>query len=248
MTLSREEIQARIKAVAHWYHRIEVAPGVITPGVNDSPGVLRLLDLPTDCSGLRVLDIGARDGYFSFECERRGAEVVAIDHCPPDATGFLVAKELVGSKIELIQENLYNLTPEKYGRFDIVLFLGVLYHLRDPLMALDIIRRLTTKRLFLESFVIDEALHLGSGGFAPLKDIAPALVRVPIMQFFPRDTLQKDHTNYWGPNMACIEQMLEESNFSVVRSVPNGQRAIFDCVVKNDPVLEHFTRIARSTC
>ena len=75
--LSDEQVRERIAAVPHWYHQIEVRPGIVTPGINDSAGTLAQLDLPQDCTGLRALDIGARDGFFSFELERRGAQVVA---------------------------------------------------------------------------------------------------------------------------------------------------------------------------
>ena len=64
-----------IAAYPRWYHRIEVRPGVITPGINDSPLQLQMMQLPADCSGMRVLDIGTRDGFFSFELERRGADL-----------------------------------------------------------------------------------------------------------------------------------------------------------------------------
>src|SRR6201996_4023048 len=146
-----EDAQEALRLIAahpHWYHQIEVAPGVVTPGVNDSQMILDTLRLPDDLSGLRVLDIGARDGFFSFECERRGAaEVVAIDYLPPEETGFPIAKKLVGSDVELRQANVYDLTPEEFGTFDLVLFLGVLYHLRDPMLALDRIADVSTGRV-----------------------------------------------------------------------------------------------------
>ena len=66
-------VREKIDSVPHWYHRFEFSPGVTTPGVNNSSAALAALELPDDLSGLRVLDIGARDGFFSFECERRGA-------------------------------------------------------------------------------------------------------------------------------------------------------------------------------
>src|SRR3954469_21042627 len=87
------EIRARIDTVPHWYHQIEIRPGVVTPGINDSSETLQLLSLPDDATGTRVLDIGVRDGYFSFELERRGAEVLAIDYLEPSETGFPIAKE-----------------------------------------------------------------------------------------------------------------------------------------------------------
>ena len=75
-----QQIVDLIRNVEFWYHQIELAPGIVTPGVNDSPAVLRNLEalgLPDDCSGLRVLDIGCRDGFFSFAMEARGANVTS---------------------------------------------------------------------------------------------------------------------------------------------------------------------------
>jgi len=119
-------IRARIATVPVWYHQIDLGGGIITPGFNRSAEVLEWMDIPADCRGLRVLDVGARDGFFAFEFERRGAEVVAVDYLPRNETGFDVAAELLGSRVSYIEDNVYYLTPERYGTFDIVLFLGLL--------------------------------------------------------------------------------------------------------------------------
>ena len=127
----------------HWYHRIELAPGIVTPGSSDSPSGLKVLDslgLPADCTGLRILDIGCRDGYYAFEMEKRGAEVVGIDHVAPTRTGFHIASTILDSRVTYLVENVYDLSPHKHGHFDVVLFLGVLYHLRNPMLALDQVR------------------------------------------------------------------------------------------------------------
>ena len=229
--MDRNEIRKLIDTVPQWYHRIELAPGLVTPGVNDSPTGLTLLNLPTDLSGQRVLDVGARDGFYSFECERRGAEVVAIDYVPPDRTGFQVAREVLQSRVELRHANLYSVTPEKYGHFDLVLCLGVLYHLRDPMLGLDTLRAVARGRLMLESLVIPDPL--------------PEMEGVPLMQFYPRNSKDKDFSNYWGPTMKCLELMLEEAGFSVRRKVSNGDRGVFDCVVKEDEWLQYMGKISR---
>ena len=112
----------------HQRHRRHGAPA--------GPG----LDLPASLEGLTVLDIGAWDGFFSFECERRGASrVVAADyyswHGPGWGTkaGFQLAREALGSRVEDVDIDVMDLSPERVGTFDVVLFLGVLYHLRHPL-------------------------------------------------------------------------------------------------------------------
>src|SRR5688572_20791798 len=109
-------IHALIALHTHWYHQIEVAPGIITPGVNNSARVLAHLEtlgLPQQATGLRVLDIGCRDGFFSFELEKRGAEVLGVDYQSPTQTGFAIASELLQSRVPYLIENVYALSPEK---------------------------------------------------------------------------------------------------------------------------------------
>ena len=181
-----------------------------------------------------MLDIGARDGFFSFECEKRGAaEVVPVDYVNVERTGFLVAKQILGSTLDLIHENIYNLGPEKYGHFDIVLMLGLLYHLPDPMLALDIVFNLLKPqgRLLLETIVIDDELP---------KEIA----KQPFMLFYPKDTKNADRTNYWGMTEGCISAMLEENNFAVVAKSRDGERGVFTAVRQGE-VPDYYSRISR---
>jgi tRNA (mo5U34)-methyltransferase len=246
MSLSHAEIKEKINSVANWYHRIEIKPGIVTPGINDSPAMLRALQIPQDCSGLRVLDLGTRDGFFAFEFEKRGAaEVVALDYFPKEKTGFAVAAELLGSKVTYVQANIYEVTPEKYGLFDVVLFLGLIYHLPDPLGALDIARAVCKDELYLETHIIDNAFLVPHKGFVPLASISEKLLEIPLMQFFPKNSLNQDYTNYWGPNSKGMQAMLEESNFAVTYKQVNGARAVFKCKVVSDDNMTYLRNIAR---
>jgi tRNA (mo5U34)-methyltransferase len=248
-TMDQEAIERRIATFPHWLHRIEVAPGVVTPGVSDSPGGLKKLDeigLPRDCRGLRVLDIGTCDGFYAFEMERRGADVLALDHMPPTQTGFSIASELLGSKVPHVVANVYDLSPERFGKFDIVLFLGVIYHLRNPLLALDKIHDVCRKRVWVETHCIDN-LFLTTAGFQPLATVAPNLVNAPIMQFYPRGSLYDGYCNYWAPNVACLRAMIEEANFAVEATLLNGGRALARCHVNNDEWLSYHRAIEQST-
>jgi tRNA (mo5U34)-methyltransferase len=232
-----EEARKSIAAHEHWYHQIEVVPGVVTPGVNDSQTILEALRLPDRLDGQRVLDIGARDGFFSFECERRGAEVVAIDSAAAE-TGFEIAKDLVGSQVELLQRNVYDLSPDDLGTFDLVLFLGVLYHLRDPMLALDRIWSVSRDRLIVETQMIDEALLVGPGEFKRLADLNPELEQIPLMQFYPGWALNNDPTNVWAPNEACLAAMLEEVGFAVETQARLGHRGVAFANRKEDWILD----------
>jgi tRNA (mo5U34)-methyltransferase len=241
-------LQEKIASVPFWYHRIALKPGLVTPGINDSQAVLELLELPQHCSGARVLDIGARDGFFSFELERRGAEVLAIDYMPPDRTGCMVAKEILGSNVTYKVANVYDLDPGDYGTFDIVLFLGVLYHLRNPMLALDKIWQICRGRLWVESQVIDNAfLDMETMQMKKLSTLHPSLSTIPLMQFYPGKSLSNDASNYWAPNMACLKAMLEESNFVVDKTLLNGTRGIVYCTRADDSQKAYHRRIESST-
>jgi tRNA (mo5U34)-methyltransferase len=206
---SADEVRARVAAFPHWYHRLELAPGLVTPGVNDSSHVLSRLDalgLPRDFAGLRVLDLGCRDGFFSFEAERRGAAtVIGVDYAEAACTGFPIAAEILGSAVEFRRLNLYDIDPEKLGTFDVVFFLGLLYHLRDPLLALDRIRAMQKPGglLYVETQLATDPLVLGAS--------------TPLWQFFPGASLAGDATNCWGPNLAGLAAAVEASEYSVLR-------------------------------
>jgi len=247
MAKDAEEAQRLIEAHPHWYHQIEVAPGVVTPGILDSQMVLEALQLPESLEGMRVLDIGARDGFFSFECERRGAaEVVAIDYLTPEETGFPIVRELVGSQVEMRQANVYDLTPEEFGCFDLILFLGVLYHLRDPMLALDRIAEIATGSVIVETHAIDDAVLVGPNEFKPLAAISPELESIPIMQFYPGNSLNNDPSNAWAPNQACLRAMLEESGFAVDRELRMGYRAIAFAQRSEDDARTYWRRRDRA--
>lgn len=121
-----------------WWHSFELPDGTRIEGVNDLAGLkdrIEQFPIPNDLRGKRVLDIGTWDGWFAFEMERRGADVVAIDCW--DNPLFREMHARLGSRVDYRQIDMYDLTPERVGRFDIVLFMGVLYHLKHPLLALE---------------------------------------------------------------------------------------------------------------
>jgi tRNA (mo5U34)-methyltransferase len=136
---------------------------------------LRLLKIPGDLSGKTVLDIGAWDGFFSFEFERRGAKrVLSIDTFAWDNGGlecFLFAREHFKSKVEYQRLDVHDLSPSDVGTFDLVLYAGVLYHMRHPLLALEKIRSITAGQLVLETHQLIPAMH----------------EHVPMIRLFPGD-------------------------------------------------------------
>ncbi len=202
------EIEALKRDVAQirWFHTIDLGRGVITPGVDDSQEKLARLGLPERLDGVTVLDVGAWDGFFSFEAERRGAaRVLATDDFCWDGGGwgtqggFELARRALASRVEAQKIDVLDLSPHSVGVFDLVLFLGVLYHMRHPLLALEKVFSVTGRQLILETGV--------DMMFFPQ----------PAMAFYPGAEAAGDPTNWWGPNPAAVEAMLRTVGFRQIR-------------------------------
>jgi tRNA (mo5U34)-methyltransferase len=182
-----------------WWHQIELPGNYVTPGIDRSAEKLKALHLP-DLTGKTVLDVGAFDGYFSFAAERLGASrVVALDtfvwQRPGGKAGFEYARNALDSDVEDIEVEVLDISPETVGEFDVVLFLGVLYHMRHPLLALERVASVTRERLILETLVDMTFLRSPAAAFYPWK-------------------LFDDETNWWGPNRAAVIGMLNSLGFS----------------------------------
>ncbi len=201
-------LQEQVDAVPYWHHTIDLGHGVITPGGGgDTSHGLRRIGLPEDLSGKTVIDIGAWDGFYSFECERRGASrVVAADLYvwrQPEfgKTGFEVARRALGSGVEDREIDVFDISPATVGTFDVVLFLGVLYHLRDPYGGLAHAASVARDLLIVETHVdfLDQPR--------------------PAVAFYPRAELAGDATNWCGPNVPALVAMLGTLGFSEVELV-----------------------------
>lgn len=223
--LTAEQIRELIASVHPWHHILRFPHGISSPGAYDPRAMLDMIELPDLC-GKRVLDVGTRDGFFAFALESRGAEVVAVDHADEGLTGFGVAKKIYGSKVEYMQANVYDLDPGRLGTFDVVLFLGVLYHLRHPLLALDRLRSLCRELLVVESLVCDARVFTGFETGTPLAELAPGLSEVPLAQFLPVGRFHTDSTNKWVPNAACLRALLEDAMFAPGPALTWGDRAL----------------------
>jgi tRNA (mo5U34)-methyltransferase len=240
-TLDPAAIARLVSQVEHWHHTIHFPGGISSPGAYDPGDLLQRLGLP-DLSGKRVLDVGTRDGYFAFACERLGAEVVAIDHVDPAETGFEIARSILGSQVTYTVANVYDLQASQLGQFDVVLFLGVLYHLRHPLLALDRLRGLCRGTLFVESLTCDAGVFTALDRHVPLAELAPGMRDLPFAQFLPRDRFHRDWTNKWSPNLACLVALVEDAEFTVTQTQTWGDRALVRAVAREDRMAQQRAR------
>jgi tRNA (mo5U34)-methyltransferase len=183
-----------------WYHSIELPDGSVIEGLQSVERLRRRIGqfpVPADLTGKRVLDIGAWDGWFSFEMEKRGAQVLAVDSTRN--TRLLEARKLLGSRIDYHIGDICRLTSKDIGTFDIVLFFGVLYHLKHPLLALENVCGMCRDMACIESFVTDADLNA-----------------IPSMEFYETTELRGQLDNWVGPNVACLMAMSRTAGFARV--------------------------------
>lgn len=212
-----------------WRHRIDVGGGVITPGREDSSLELGRLQIDADLSGKRLLDIGCSDGYYSFACEQRGAQVTSIDNftSTPNTdgvNGFSIAAELLNSKAQFMDMSVYDIEAIE-GEFDIVLLINVLYHLRHPALAIDAIYSKMAKggKLYLKTHYHQD-IRVGPFGFN--------YRRQPMAKFYEGSELNNDPSNWWGLNRKCIEALLRSAGFSNIIKTATYRDRIYYCATK----------------
>jgi tRNA (mo5U34)-methyltransferase len=200
--MTKEEILDQMNRIK-WWHQIDLGQGIITPGLDCTLGRIQHHGcLPDDLRGKTVLDIGAWDGAFSFEAERRGASrVLAVDEFIwagkgwASKEGFDFARRVLNSKVEDMMIDVYDIGPQNVGIFDVVIFAGVLYHLLHPLLALEHVASVCKNQLILSTHI----------------DLIS--VKRPAIAFYPGKELAGDPTNWCGPNLPAVEAMLRTVGF-----------------------------------
>lgn len=220
-----------------WHQRWEIVPGRFTPGRNDVVSILDAAGVPQRLDGARVLDVGAFNGCVSFEMERRGAsEVVALDIMTPTATGFSALAESLGSAVCWARGSVYELDPDVHGTFDVILFFGVLYHLRYPILAFDRLRSVASGSLFTETHVIDRHWHDRRRIVRKLRRLELRWTDTPLWrQYRPYELNPVDPSNTFGPNEAAVKASLENSGFEVISTSRWADRAAFAARVADRP-------------
>jgi tRNA (mo5U34)-methyltransferase len=212
------DARTALDEVRLWYHTIELAPGVVTPGWFDLRPILDGLPWP-EVAGKRCLDVGTYDGHLAFELERRGAgEVVAVDISDHESwdwpirvrdrgvaladlvgekgAGFRAAHAALGSRVQRVECSVYDLTPERIGTFDVVVCGSLMLHLRDPIRALEAIRTVCT------------------GGFLSAEEVLPRDLRGRGRPLARLDGVS-ELCQWWVPNRAGHHQMLKAGGFDI---------------------------------
>jgi tRNA (mo5U34)-methyltransferase len=217
MSTTEQTALARQVRDLSWYHTLELPGGVVTDGWFDLRPYVGYYELPADMTGIRALEVGTWDGFWAFEMERRGADVVALDldderdldypprrrptefPSTPRGAGFELAREALGSRVERVVLSIYDAKPEELGTFDLVLCGSVLIHLRDQLLALERIANLCS-----DTFISAEEYDLWAG-------LAP----------FPATRYRADvraAVVFWRPSVRTWRRMMWTAGFDRVET------------------------------
>ena len=223
---------AELASVPWWYHRFEILPGVVTPGVCAYKPWLLSHPLVADLTGRRALDIGAWDGPYTLEMSRRGAQVTGFDIQPSAHSGFDAMRRVNSLAARHVCANVYDLNPEEHGSFDLVTFFGVYYHLKHPLLALANINAvLQPGGLALVEGAVLEGAPRVDASWAGRADLVERLRETP-MAYYVKGEYEGEWSNWWVPNLTCLGHWLLSSGFELLESalVEGGARGY--CVVR----------------
>jgi tRNA (mo5U34)-methyltransferase len=235
---SAEEIRTRVDSLGSWFHNLDLNGVATAPEhfLGDYPRVkfdAFAHALPADLTGKTVLDIGCNAGFYAVEMKRRGADrVLGIDSDERYLAQARFAAEVLGQEVEFAKLDVYDLA--RLGEtFDLVIFMGVLYHLRHPLLALDLIREHVARDLMLF-----QSMQRGSATVDPVRPDYEFSETAPFdgpgwpKLHFIEHYYAHDPSNWWAPNRACVEAMLRSSGFAVVS---HPEEEVYLCRVAERP-------------
>ena len=251
-------LREQVAQYPFWYHHIELPDGVVTPG--EHPLFEQRYNLPADLTGMRVLDVGAWDGYWTFECLKRGAKyVLAIDDFS-DKLGLLEGRsgweqfdlccQSLGfgaeghGPCERREMSLYDVTEANCGRFDLILFLGTIYHCKYPQLALDTLSAVCDGTMIVESAVCDHFSTYKPGGRQGDRAI----------EFMPTDEYGGNPSNWFVPTLAALGDMVEAAGFKNVepymltdlpRGLPECRGFVHACKKRKHPKIGMVMSVPR---
>jgi tRNA (mo5U34)-methyltransferase len=220
--LSPEAIRAEVERLGPWFHNINLGGISTAPDhfLGDYPSIKFqgfAHSIPSDLSGKSVLDIGCNGGFYAIEMKKRGADrVLGIDFDEDYLAQAKFAAEITGQRIEFRKLSVYDV-GSLGEQFDVVIFMGVLYHLRHPLLALDIIRDTVARDM-----LVFQSMQRGSAVVDPIEENydfwdqahfdSPGYPKL----HFIEHRYAGDPTNWWAPNLACSAAMLRSAGFEIL--------------------------------
>src|SRR3954466_15445047 len=235
MADNQAQMQREIEALGPWFHNLHLPGGLQTAPEHFIGGDFPRFkweqirgSIPEDLRGWRVLDVGCNAGFYSFELARRGASVLAIDMEPLYLTQARWAARQFGlqDRVEFREMQVYDFARSS-EQFDLVWFMGVFYHLRYPLLALDILSQRTKRMMVFQTLSLPGEEVYPDTADHPINEREPLLDPGWPKMAFIEHRFSGDPTNWWVPNHAGIEAMLRSSGLAVT-SRPAGE--IYLCV------------------
>lgn len=220
--LNTEQIRQRVEELGEWFHNLDLGGVQTAPDhfLGDYPQIKWQQfssAIPEDLTGKSVLDVGCNAGFYSIQMKRRGADrVVAIDTDEKYLAQARFAAKISDAKIEFRNLSVYRV-EDLHERFDLVLFMGVLYHLRHPLLALDLLHEHAVADLLVAQSLLrgsKETMNIPRD-FPFWEEEIFERDEFPRM-YFVENRYANDPTNWWIPNRACFEAMLRSSGFEIV--------------------------------
>lgn len=239
-----------IDALGPWFHNIHLPDGEQTaPGhrFGDFPRFkwLKVAEsVPQDLQGCSVLDIGCNAGFYSIELARRGARVTGIDVEPLYVRqARWVAEQFgLGDRLEFLHGNVYELLSERRV-YDLVWFAGVFYHLRYPLLALDLVRQVTGRMMMFQSMTMPGMRVTSAPDDLPLDERAALLDAGWPKMAFIEHRVASDASNWWAPNHACVEALLRSAGFEVTARPEHEFYLCRPAAAASFPDLEQVRRV-----
>jgi len=240
--MDKKNILALLKK-KEWYHSFELVPGVFTPGrVMVNPArVLDAVGIAADLDDQKVLDIGAWDGPYTFEFERRGAQVTALDIQNPDHTGFNVSKRILNSKAVYICGSVCDMPQQLNNQFDIVFFQGVYYHLKNPLLAFANVWNVLKKNgvVYFGGALLDHA-NLVDPLWKDKKALLEKISELPIAYFVKDNYGSNDSSCWFIPTKCCLDHWLVASGFKDITIHVSVENSLSSGKAIKDGNFKHF--------
>lgn len=220
--MTKDDLQAAVDAVPYWYHRIELPHGIVTPGW--APLDASAYRIPDDLTGKLVLDVGAWDGYWSIEASRRGAKFVCALENFSDTIGGetnadrqpkwhnlnLCVDALNIGNVEMIEGDIENVSESDPPRADVIFCFGVLYHLKNPLRALENMRRMCSGTIHIETAILDGCMSAyGGHGYTGGETC---------FEFYPGAEYGMNPSNWWVGTLRAWCGLVDAAGFTNIES------------------------------